>query len=95
MTPMDMELALLDSAEYLYLRELSGHSDDEIFTGKLFRVYTQSHFLDHLARDTGGHTETILLFKWTCLNHRIDVAAYSPPEVRLVGAVSAQRARIQ
>jgi hypothetical protein len=23
MTPMDMELALLDSAEYLYLRELS------------------------------------------------------------------------
>ena len=56
MTPIDMEPALLDSAEYLYLRELSGHSDDEIFTGKLFRAYTQSHFLDHLARDTGGHS---------------------------------------
>jgi hypothetical protein len=72
-----------------------GHSDDEIFSGKLFRVYTKSHFLDHLARDTGGHTETILHFKLTCLNHLIDVAAYSPPEVRLVGPVSAQRARIQ
>jgi hypothetical protein len=60
MTPIDMELALSDSAEYLYLRETfgatsCGHSDDEIFSGKLFRVYTKSHFLDHLARDTGGH----------------------------------------
>ncbi len=57
-----------------------------IFSGKLFRVYTKSHFLDHLARDTGGHTETILHFQVTCLNNLIDVAAYSPPEVRLVGA---------
>ena len=50
-----------------------GSHDDEIFRGKLFRVYTKSHFLEHLARDTGGHTETILHYKLTCLNHLIDV----------------------
>ncbi len=65
-----------------------GSYDDESFSGKLFRVYTKSHFLEHLARDTGGHTEAILHYKLTCLNHLIDVAAYAPPEVKQVGPVS-------
>jgi len=30
MTPIDMELALLDSAEYLYLRELSEPRDNSL-----------------------------------------------------------------
>jgi hypothetical protein len=72
-----------------------GKDDDEIFAGKLFRVYTKSHFLDHLERDTGGHTETIHHYKLTCLNHLIDVAAYTPPEVKLVGPVASTRKRIQ
>jgi hypothetical protein len=71
-----------------------GNYDDEIFTGKLFRVYTKSHFLEHLARDTGGHTEKIQHYKLTCLNHLIDVAAYAPPEVSQVGSSVAQ-ARVQ
>ena len=37
-----------------------GSYDDEIFSGKLFRVYAKSHFLEHLARDTGGHTGEVL-----------------------------------
>jgi hypothetical protein len=65
-----------------------GQYDDEVFTGSLFRVYTKSHFLDHLARDTGGHTEEIFHYKLTCLNHLIDVAAYGPPEVKQLGPVS-------
>jgi hypothetical protein len=72
-----------------------GSYDDEIFAGKLFRVYTKSHFLEHLARDTGGHTETVLHYKLTCLNHLIDVAAYAPPEVRQVGPVSSTPTRVQ
>lgn len=59
-----------------------GSDEDEVYTGKLFRVYTKSHFLDHLARDTGGHFEPILHYKVICQNHLIDVASYSPPEVR-------------
>jgi hypothetical protein len=61
-----------------------GNYEDEIYTGKLFREYTKSHFLDLLARDTGGHFEPILHYKLICQNHLIDVAAYGPPEVRLL-----------
>jgi hypothetical protein len=60
-----------------------GSYEDEVHTGNLLRVYTKSHFLDHLARDTGGHFEPILHYKLICQNHFIDVASYSPPEVRL------------
>jgi hypothetical protein len=63
----------------------SGGSDqDEVYSGNLLRVYTKSHFLDHLSRDTGGHFEPILHYKLICENHLIDVASYSPPEVRLL-----------
>jgi len=72
-----------------------GPDGDEIYTGKLLRVYTKSHFLDHLSRDTGGHTEAILHYKLTCLNHLIDVAAYAPPKVKQVGPVSSTPTRIQ
>ena len=65
-----------------------GRYDDETYTGKLFRVYSESHFLNHLARDTGGHTEPVQHYKLTCLNHLIDVAAYAPPEIRLIEPVS-------
>ena len=54
----------------------------------LLRVYTKSHFLAFLSRDTGGHIEPILHYKLVCLNHLIDVASYSPPEVRLLGTAS-------
>lgn len=74
-------------AAYLVTEECvgsCGQYDDEVFTGRLFRVYTKSHFLEHLARDIGGHTEEILHYKLTCLNHLIDVAAYGPPEVKQI-----------
>jgi hypothetical protein len=65
-----------------------GESGGETYSGKLFRVYTKSHFLDHLARDTGGHIKPIQHYKLTCLNHLIDVASYGPPEIRQIGPVS-------
>jgi hypothetical protein len=61
-----------------------GRYDDENYTGKLLRVYTKSHFLDHLARDTGGHAEPLVHFKLICLNHLIDIASSFPPEIRLL-----------
>lgn len=72
-----------------------GQDTDEIYTGKLFRVYTKSHFLEHLSRDTGGHAEVILHYKLTCLNHLIDVAAYAPPEVKQIGPLSSTPTRVQ
>jgi hypothetical protein len=64
-----------------------GQYGDEVFTGNLFRVYTKSHFLEHLAKDTGGHTDQILHFKLTCLNHLIDVAARGVPEVKQIDPI--------
>jgi len=92
------ELTWKSYVAYLVTEECVGSCgkyDDETFSGKLFRVYTKSHFLDHLARDTGGHTGTIQHYKLTCLNHLIDVAAYAPPEVRLIRPVSSTPPRIQ
>jgi len=75
-------------AAYLVTEESVGSNaatgyDDECYTGRLLRVYSKSHFLDHLARDTGGHIEPVQHYKLICLNHLIDVAAYAPPEVRV------------
>src|SRR6266436_4967274 len=67
-----------------------GSDEDEVYTGKLLRVYTKSHFLDHLSRDTGGDVEPILHYKLICQNHLIDVASYSPPEVRFLSAESGE-----
>ena len=72
-----------------------GQDADEIYTGKLCRVYTKSHFLEHLSRDTGGHSEAILHYKLICLNHLIDVAAYTPPEVKQIGPVLSVPTRIK
>jgi hypothetical protein len=72
-----------------------GAPDGETFSGKLFRVYTKSRFLEHLARDTGGHFEATQHYKLMCLNHLIDVAAYTPPQVRVIGPTSSGEIRIQ
>jgi hypothetical protein len=75
-------------AAYLVTGELIGSNarteyDDECYTGRLLRVYSKSHFLDHGARDTGGHLDSLQHYKLVCLNHLIDVAAYAPPDVRV------------
>jgi hypothetical protein len=72
-----------------------GSYDDEVYTGGLFRVYAKSHFLEHLARDTGAHVEPIQHFKLVCLNHVIDIASYRSPEIRLIDPSTPKSARIQ
>lgn len=81
------ELTWKNYIAYLVTEECVGSCgkyDDELFSGRLFRIYTKSHFLDHLRRDTGGYTGEINHYKMICLNHLIDVAAYDQPEVKLI-----------
>jgi hypothetical protein len=63
-----------------------GKYDDEVYTGKLLRYYTRSHFLDHLARDTGGHFKAMRHYKLICLNHLIDIASEDTPEIGVIGS---------
>ena len=74
-------------AAYLITEEFvgsCGNDDDEVYEGRLFRLYAKSHFLEHLSRDTGAHSNPLLRYKITCLNHLIDVAAEWPPEIEIV-----------
>lgn len=92
------ELTWSRYAAYLVTEELvgsGGRDDDETYTGKLLRVYTKSHFLNHLARDTGGHLEPVQHYKLICLNHLIDIGSYAPPDIRVIGSSSAPPLRIQ
>jgi hypothetical protein len=88
---MSFELYWKRYVAYLVTEECvgsSGDDKDEVYESGLLRVYTKSHFLEHLERDTGGHTEPIQHYKLICLNHLIDVASYMPPEIRQLGLAS-------
>jgi len=74
---------------YLVTEECVGSSapngyDDEVYAGTILRHYTRSHFLEHIHRDTGGHTQEVLHYKLICLDHLIDVVSYEPPEVQVI-----------
>jgi hypothetical protein len=74
-------------AAYLVTEECvgsCGNYDDETYVGNLFRLYTRSHFLDHLSRDTGAHSNPLLHYKVVCLNHLVDIAAEDPPDIEIV-----------
>jgi hypothetical protein len=86
-TCKSFELSWKHYIAYLVTEECAGSCgsyDDESYTGELFRVYSKSHFLEHLARDTGAHGEPIQHFKLICLNHLIDIASYAPPEIHMI-----------
>jgi hypothetical protein len=74
---------------YLVTEELVGSNaanscDDECYTGRLLRVYSKSHFLDHIARNTGGHLQEVRHYKLICLDHLIDIASYFEPEITIL-----------
>ncbi len=92
------ELSWKHYVAYLVTEECVGSCggyDDEVYTGNLFRIYTKSHFLEHLERDTGAHDEPIQHFKLICLNHLIDIASYALPDIRLLDPDAQKSARIQ
>ena len=83
---------------YLVTEEMAGSCgkyDDESFSGDLFREYSKSHFLEHLSRDTGSHTQPVQHYKIICLNHLVDVAACEPPEIRILNQMPSRRLRVQ
>jgi hypothetical protein len=48
------------------------------------RLYSKSHFLEHLARDTGAHTKSLLHFKVACKNHIVDVVSEEQPTIEII-----------
>jgi len=61
------ELSWKRYAAYLVTEELIGAGgtyDDEVYTGRLLRVYAKSHFLDYLARDTADTWSQSSISNW-------------------------------
>jgi hypothetical protein len=59
----------------------------EIFSGKLFRTYSRSHFLDYVARATIATRDYPGPFQHVgviCLNHVVDVVSTTPPAITRV-----------
>jgi hypothetical protein len=79
---------------YTVLNESYGKYPEppEAFTGKLFRVFSQSHLLDFTERTTyasAGHPAPLMHFEIACLNHVIDVICTAPPTILLGKQASA------
>lgn len=71
---------------YTVLNESYGRYPEppEIFTGKLFRIFSRSHLLEFTERTTyasGGHPAPLMHFEIACLNHVFDVIATAPPKI--------------
>jgi len=57
----------------------------ETFSGRLFNVYSRSHFLDYVSTATFArkeHPGPLHHFGVNCLNHIIDVISTEPPKIR-------------
>ena len=58
---------------------------EEVWEGRLFCLYSKSHFLDYVARATFASTDYPgPLRHWgiNCLNHIVDVVSIAEPQVR-------------
>lgn len=60
---------------------------EEVWEGRLFCVYSKSHFLDYIARATFASKDypgPVRHWGINCLNHIIDVVSTSEPQIRLL-----------
>ncbi len=74
---------------YMVTEEMAGSTGpiggaEECYTGKLFRKYSKSHFLDYIEHNTGGRTRDPQHYRLVCLDHIIDIASCFPPEISVV-----------
>ena len=65
-----------------------GNFDDESYEGDRVRIYSNSHFIEHLARDTGGHAGPLIHYKIICQNQVIDIVAEDHPEIAIIESSS-------
>ena len=65
--------------------------NEEKFTGNLFRVYSESKFLDYVAGSMIAFEDITGPYKHygiACLNHIIDVASSHEPSIEMIGTPS-------
>ncbi|GAB1269064.1 hypothetical protein NBRC116493_23170 [Aurantivibrio infirmus] len=61
--------------------------DHEIFEGRLFCIYSKSHFLDYISKATfasDDHPGPYKHYAFNCLNHIVDVASTRVPRIEQI-----------
>ena len=82
------EITFEDYIGYSVLNESYVSGDDsEISEGRLFCIYTKSHYLDYIHNGTFASDDYPGPFKhygFNCLNHIVDVASMSEPKIKQI-----------
>lgn len=85
---MTQELRFSRYIGYVVINESFDLPDEhDEYTGKLFRTYSHSSFLDYIRGTTWALEDSfgpITHYGIVCLNHTINVAAVEPPQIRLL-----------
>jgi hypothetical protein len=66
-------------------------NDEHRVSGNMFRVYSRSHFLEHVARSTIATNEypgPLQHIRLVCLNHIVDVVSTESPQIRTLGGLA-------
>lgn len=75
---------------YSICNEMYARPDDdyEKYTGRLFRVYETSHFLDYLCKEIGAAnekpSEPLKHYGFICENHIVNVASECEPVIKQI-----------
>lgn len=82
------EVYFEDYVGYSVLNESYVTGDDsEVFEGRIFCIYTKSHYLDYIQNGTFATDDYPGPFKhygFNCLNHIVDVASMSEPKIKQI-----------
>jgi len=82
------QIVFSDYISYAVTNEAFDFVDDtEVRTGRLFSIYTQSHFLNFVRASnfaTADFPGPFTHYQVNCLNHTIDIASTSEPEIQVL-----------
>jgi len=95
----EYEIHFEDYIAYAVLNEsFTVHDESEKFEGRLFRIYSESKFLEYIAAGTIATDDYPGPFKHhgiACLNHIIEVASMEPPTITLLRPSTATAAMVR
>lgn len=92
---MDLPILQLEFKSYIAYsitnESFTSWDDNEMFEGKAFRIYSKSKYLDFIKNHTFAHEVSkdtyppLTHYGIVCLNHIIDIASTSIPEIIEIG----------
>jgi len=87
----EYEIIFWSYIAYTVLNESYTTADEsETFSGRFFRVYSKSHFLDYVRLATfatADYPGKFTHYEIVCLDHIVEVVSVDEPEIKILGRV--------